>query len=120
MSAEPGKPRDIRWTWASKDNDLRTGYMSVDGRVSIADLIEHMHRVAPGVDLADIQVNWATVVWHRQATAEELAIRAEAIRRHDERHEAWERETLARLTAKYGAPGPIARLRARLAEGTNP
>lgn len=96
-----GTPRDIRWTWQSKDNDLRNGYMAVDGRVSIADLIAHMAEVAPGVDLADIAVNWATVVWSRPATADELAERAEALRRHDERHEAWEREALARLFRKY-------------------
>lgn len=120
MTTQPGKPREVRWTWASTDNDLRTGYMAVDGRISIADLIAHMAETAPGVDLADIQVNWATVVWHRQATAEEIADRRQAEARWEARHEAWERKTLAQLTAKYGTPGPMARLRARLAEGTNP
>lgn len=98
-----GEPREIRWLWESRDNDLRRGYMSVDGRVSITDLIAHMAEVAPGVDLADIEVNWATVVWTRPATAEELAARDEANRRGRERHEAWERRTLAHLIAKYGA-----------------
>ena len=120
MSADNGKPREVRWTWASRDSNLRTGYMAVDGRVSIADLIAHMAEVAPGVDLADIAVNWATVVWHRQATAEEIADRRQAEERWEARHESCERKTLARLTAKYGAPGPMARLPARLAEGTNP
>lgn len=110
-----GKPREIRWTWASKDNDLRNGYMAVDGRLSIADLITHMAEVAPGVDLADIHVNWATVVWSRPATTDEVAERKRAQERWEARHEAWERETLARLTAKYGGPGLLARLRTRLA-----
>lgn len=100
-----GEPREIRWSWQSMDNDLRVGYMAVDGRVSIADLITHMADVAPGVELADIQVNWATVTWTRPATAEELKVRREALRRHDDRHEKWERETLARLIKKYGRKG---------------
>jgi hypothetical protein len=113
-----GTPREIRWTWQSNDNDLRRGYMSVDGRVSIADLIAHMAEVAPGVDLADIEANWATVVWTRQATADELAARAEATRRNEERREAWERETLARLIKKYGRWGGRPAHRAALAEET--
>lgn len=96
-----GKPREVSWTWQSKDNDLRNGYMAVDGRMSIAELVEHMRNIAPGVDPADIQVNWATVVWARPATNEEMAQRKQAIDRWEARHEAWERETLARLTAKY-------------------
>ena len=96
-----GKPRDIRWSWQSDDNDIRTAYMAVDGRMSIAELIEHMKNVAPGVDIADIHVNWATVVWSRPATKEELTIRRQAQARWEARHEAWERETYARLKAKY-------------------
>jgi hypothetical protein len=99
-----GKPREVRWTWQSNDNDLRNGYMAVDGRVSIAELIEHMRQVAPGVALGDIEVNWATVVWARRATAEELAQRKQAQDHWEARHEEWERKTLATLTAKYGNP----------------
>jgi hypothetical protein len=98
-----GEPRDIRWTWQSKDNDLRNGYMAVDGRISLRELIDHMREVAPGVDLADMEVNWATVVWSRPANAEELAQRKQANDRSQARHEAWERETFARLSAKYGS-----------------
>jgi hypothetical protein len=97
-----GKPREIRWTWQSSDNDLRNGYVAVDGRISIAELIAYMADVAPGVDLADIEVNWATVVWARPATAEEIAQRKQAQDRWEARHEEWERKTLATLTAKYG------------------
>jgi hypothetical protein len=97
-----GKLREINWTWASKDNDLRTGYLAVDGRLSIAELIEHMRTLAPGVPLEELEINWATVVWHRPANEEELAQRREAQRRYDERHEAWERKTYERLAEKYG------------------
>lgn len=96
-----GKPREIRWSWQSKDNYLRTGYMAVDGRMSIAELIEHLRTVAPGVDPADIQINWATAVWSRPGTAEEIDQRRRVEAAHEARHEAWERETLARLTEKY-------------------
>jgi hypothetical protein len=96
-----GEPREIRWSWESKDNDTRVGYMAMEGRMSIAELIEHMRDVAPGVDPADVRVNWATVVWSRPATGEELAQRRRAQERHDARHEEWERKTLARLTEKY-------------------
>jgi hypothetical protein len=113
-----GEPREIRWSWASKENDLRTGYMAVDGRMSIAELIEHMREVAPGVALGDIQINWATCVWSRDATPEEVAQRREAERRWEARHEAWERETYARLLKKFGPP-PAADHQVRLAEETS-
>ena len=97
-----GEPREIRWTWQSRDNDVRVGYLAMDGRMSIAELIERMRTVAPGVALEDMQINWATVVWTRPATAEELAVRRAADARQRERLEQWDRETLARLTEKYG------------------
>ncbi len=103
-----GKPREIRWTWQSSDNDLRVGYLAVDGRMSITELIEHMATVASGVDPADIYVNWSTVTWTRPANAEELAQRQAAIDSHNRRHEEWERKTLARLLEKYGGSIPAA------------
>jgi hypothetical protein len=98
-----GEMEQVRWTWQSRDNDLRTGYMTVKGRVSIAELIEHMKTVATDASLEDIQVNFATVTWTRQATAEELVVRDEMNERHRQRHEAWERRTLATLMEKYKA-----------------
>lgn len=97
-----GKPREIQWTWQSRDTDIRVAYMSVDGRMSIAQLIEHLREVAPGVDIADIWINWSTVRWSRWANAEELAERQEAIDRSNARHEVWEREMWQKLQAKYG------------------
>lgn len=100
-----GKPRDITWTWASKDNDLRTGYMAVDGRMTIPELIEHLAVVAPGIDLGDIHLNWATVSWQRPATGTELAKRAVANDRWQQRHDQWERDTYERLSKKFAAGG---------------
>jgi len=105
MGSDVGELREVRWTWQSKDNDLRNGYLAVDGRVSIAELIAHMETLAPGVDLADMDINWATVVWSRKATAEELAQRRQAEERWEARHEEWERKTLAKLIKKYGRWG---------------
>lgn len=99
-----GEFRNPRWGWESKDTAVRSGYMAVDGRVSLAELVAHMHQIAPYASLDDIQVNFATVKWTRPGTADEVAEREEQHRRWQERLEKWERETLARLTQKYGAP----------------
>lgn len=100
-----GKPREVRWTWQSNDNDLRNGYMSVDGRVSLAALIEYMAELAPGVPLDQVHANWATVTWSRPATDQELADRRAAHQRWQERHNEWEQQMLARLLKKYGREG---------------
>jgi hypothetical protein len=94
---------DVRWSWESRDNNTRVGYVGVKGRISIAELIARMQEIAPGVGLDDIDVNFATVKWTRPANAEELAERQAWDDRQRERQEKWERETLARLTAKYGS-----------------
>lgn len=104
-----GKPREIQWSWESQNTDVRVGYMAVDGRMSITDLIAYMETVAPGVALDDIDVNWATVKWTRPADAEELAQRKRVTDRHQARHEAWERETLTRLKKKHRLPARLAR-----------
>lgn len=93
--------REVRWTWESKDGDTRVGHVSIDGLISIADLISHIQEVTPGASLDEIQVNFATVKWVRQATADELAERDEWNERQRVRQERWERETLQRLTEKY-------------------
>lgn len=91
-----------RWTWLSKDNDTRVGYMGMDGRVSLDALIEHLRVVAPDALLGDVYLNYATVKWTRAATPEELAEREAAAARQAARQEEWERDTLARLIEKYG------------------
>lgn len=93
--------REPRWSWQSQGSDLRVGYMAVDGRVSLADLIDHMHTLAPDSPLNAIEVNFATVKWTRPATADELVERSAWQARQRERQEKWERETLDRLTKKY-------------------
>lgn len=96
-----GRFRGPRWTWESRGSSTRNGYLAMEGRISLAELTAHMAEVAPHAGPNDLMLNWATVVWQREATAEELEERAEAHRRWQERHEAWERETYARLKAKF-------------------
>lgn len=93
--------RDTHWSWESKDGNDRVGYQGLDGRVSIAELIEHMREVAPHASLDEIMLNYATVKWTQPATAEELAERDGWKRRQRERTEEWERTTYARLKEKY-------------------
>jgi hypothetical protein len=106
-----GEFRDIRWTWKSRDNDTRVGYLAVDGRVSLGELVDHLMQVAPHVSVFGLQLNWATVVWERDATPEEIAERRAVQARHDARHEQWERETYARLRAKFEPPTPAGQSR---------
>ena len=89
------------WT-SRKNSDEITVYETVSGRPSVADLLAHLQEVAPHAPLDEIGINYATVKWTRPATPEEQAKRAEQERKHDERHEQWEKETYERLKAKYG------------------
>jgi hypothetical protein len=96
-----GQVRGIRWTWATKGSDLRNGYMTMDGRISLAELIQLMGDVAPGSGFGDIHLNWATVTWQRVATPEELEERAEFDRSQAARREAWEHDMYKKLRAKF-------------------
>jgi hypothetical protein len=98
---KPGRIREPQWTWESNDNDVRVGRVSIDGTVSIAELISHMQKIAPGSNVDDCQINFGTVRWTRPATAEELAEREQDYERQRVRREKWERDTLQRLTEKY-------------------
>lgn len=99
-----GKPRKINWTWRTAEHTDRVAYVSVDGRMSVTDLIAYLAEAAPGVPLSKINLNWATATWVRPANAEELAEREQRNEQVRARTEEWERATLARLTEKYGRP----------------
>ena len=58
---------------------------------------------AHGLDPADVEVTGGHVQWWSPETDEEYEQRLTHQRAADERTEAWERATYARLTAKYGA-----------------
>lgn len=101
-----GEFKEASWAWKSKDSDVRVGYMGMSGRVSVADLIEHLRKITPDVLISDILLNYATVKWERPATPEELAERAARYAESDRKREEWERTALARLLEKYGLPEP--------------
>lgn len=105
MSCElKGSFGEIRRNIISKDDDdHRSCYMGMQGRLSLADLIDHLSVVAPGKSLDEIGINFATVKWVDDATDEEKRDRAERQRRADERHAQWERETYERLKVKFGS-----------------
>lgn len=96
--------KEPRWAWQSAGVSDRVAYMAMDGRISIAELIEKMKEIAPGVPLDQIEVNWATVRWSRPPNAEEIAERVAAGEANRVRQDEWERKTLARLLEKYGIP----------------
>lgn len=100
-----GEITNLRWHWESNNNNTRVGYVSCEGRVSLAEIVEHIRAITPEVNPDDIRVNFATVTWTREATPEEIADRRERMHRHDARHEEWERRTLGRLLRKYGQSG---------------
>lgn len=97
-----GEITDLRWSWESADNNIRVGYVSCRGRVTPAEIVDHIRAITPDVNPDDIQVNYATVVWRRPATEEEIADRQRQRANADARREAWERQTWERLRRKYG------------------
>lgn len=89
------------WSWESKDSDQIRVYEGVDGRPTLGQLIAHLAEVAPHAGLDDIGINYATVVWVRPATEEEVADRDRRQKAHEERHLKWERERYWILKAKF-------------------
>ena len=86
---------------SQNNDDQRSNYLGMKGRISVASLLAHMATIAPHVKPEEMMLNFATVKWIDAATDEERAERLEWRRRNDERREAWERETWERLSAKY-------------------
>lgn len=92
----------VRWRWTA-DGEAIVGDLRVDGRVTLAELIDHLEQVAPGLDPQGIEIHWSSVKWTRPATVEEQEARDAWKRDRDVARERWERETLARLIRKYGS-----------------
>lgn len=85
------------------DSPMRC-YLGMEGRVTVRQVIEHFAETYPNVDPMDVELNYATAVWEEPATDEDRAKREAWAAKQAERTERWERETFARLQAKYGAP----------------
>jgi hypothetical protein len=93
--------RGLRWSRATADGQTMTGYLYVDGRGSLRELLDHLEHVAPGVDLDEVTVGGCTVMWQRPATPAERDEWATWQRQREARTLAWERATYERLRAKF-------------------
>lgn len=60
---------------SATDDDHRSCYLGMDGRVALADLLAHLQEVAPGVSYEDLGINFGTVTWVDDATDEEKRTR---------------------------------------------
>ncbi|MCW2165387.1 hypothetical protein B0I12_002542 [Microbacterium hydrothermale] len=83
--------------------DLVKTNVTMKHRIPLSELIDYVQEHARDVPLSEIMLNWATVSWQDEATPEEIAVWQDKEKRKAEARERWERETLAKLTAKYGA-----------------
>lgn len=91
---------DVVWSWKSRDSDIQKGTMRILKNPTVADLIDHLDHVAPGVPWGDIRVSGG-VVWEREADAETKAERVAWRAKTGVRAEEWERATYLRLKAKF-------------------
>ena len=95
-----------RWSWQSRDNDIRVAHHPMSGYTSIPSLLSYVSKLtSDDVSFDDILVQVTMIEWTRPATPEELEERRKCDERHRSRMEGWERETLARLKAKYEPEG---------------
>ena len=105
MTAHDGKPgtfREVQRNWSTKDSDIRSCYLGMEGRITLQNLVDHLTKVChESVDIGNVLLNFATVKWEEPASEEERAERVQQHKAWERRHEQWERETLAKLKAKY-------------------
>lgn len=99
MTAHPEPWRPIDSSWKSRDEDTRIEVQSINGRVTLPDLIKHIAEVVP--ENTEVTVS-GTIRWTRPASTEEKAAREEWRTVVAERTERWERATIVRLAEKYG------------------
>lgn len=89
-------------TWkSSEDHSGMTCYLGMEGRVTVRQLLDHFAENYPHVDVMGVELNWVTAVWDEPPTPEDILKREHMWAQQRERTERWERETLARLKAKY-------------------
>lgn len=97
-----GTFKDIRRSWMSREDDARIKcYLSMDGRATVAELLDYLTEVAPARTPEEFRINFSTVTWIDAPTEAEQRARAEWNRARDERHAKWEQDTYTRLKAKF-------------------
>lgn len=80
---------------------IRSNYLGMSGRVSMATLLAHLATVAPDVKPEQFMVNFATIRWIEEATEEEIQEEVDGAVAYALRREKWEREQLRTLMEKY-------------------
>ena len=88
------------WAKNADDSTMRC-YMGIEGRVTLAELAAHFWQNYPLVDVSELQLNFATVVWEEPPTADDIRKRQDWRAEKARRLEQWERETYERLRKKY-------------------
>lgn len=86
----------------------RDNYLGVEGYVTVADLLEKLEEVAPGVPREEILIHYWQLRWMTDATPEELIEDEERSRRVAEGQAKWKREQWSRLVEEFGPDGPPA------------
>ena len=87
-----------------QDPARRHNYVGMHGRVSVTDLLAYLAENAPDSPLDQVFLNWTTVVWVNDATAEELAEHAAREVVRAAKIKEYELAELLRLTVKYLDP----------------
>jgi hypothetical protein len=79
-------------------------YLGMQGYTTLQEILDKLSEIAPGVPASEILLNFWQLRWTTDATPEEIAEREAKKAAAAANSEKWERETLARLTEKYGPP----------------
>jgi len=93
---------EVRRNWIDKEHTRIRCYQFVEGRHTIPDIIADLK--SWGADWETVELNYSAT-WTDDPTPEEIEKHRQWVARAAERTEVWERETLVRLTEKYGTPG---------------
>lgn len=97
--------REPNRSWkAEDDHSGMRCYLGMEGRITIEDIFAHFAEHYPHVDPMKLELNFATATWDEPASPEDIEHRRKQRADYALRQEKWERETLERLTEKYGIP----------------
>ena len=93
---------EARRCWQSSDDDSQMRcYLGMQGRITLAELIEHFAEKYPHVDPMRLNLNYVTATWEEPPTADDLAKREAWRVQKAQRQARWEEEMYARLKAKF-------------------
>lgn len=88
--------------------DKRYNSVRMEGKVSLSALLDFVNANATNIASEDIFINWGSVTWIDNATPEEIAKLAARKADGKAKLEAYERQKLTELLAKYGARPEVA------------